>query len=116
VGRHGLGDGAGGAADAEKSARDFLARANLCKRPVLGRIEIDLQRLSVGADFDLWSHTISLAMIAIAANPGLLQGVCARRLLRECAGVWHRRSTGTATIALARRSSRQSTRANYSAA
>jgi len=31
-----------------------------------------LQRLSVGADFHLWSHTISLPMIAIAANPGLL--------------------------------------------
>ena len=63
VGRHGLGDGAGGAADAEKSARDFLARANLCKRPVLGRIQIDLQRLFVRTDFHLWSHTISLAAV-----------------------------------------------------
>ena len=63
IGRHGLGDGASGAADAKKSARYFLAGANLCKRPVLGRIQIDLQRLFVGADFHLWSHTISLAAI-----------------------------------------------------
>src|SRR2546422_10211423 len=31
-----LGDRAGGAADAEKSARHLLTGANFCKRPVLG--------------------------------------------------------------------------------
>src|ERR1051326_3097547 len=63
VGGHRLGDRAGCPADAEKSTRDFLAGANFCERAVLGRVEIDLERLSVGAYFHLGSHTISLPMI-----------------------------------------------------
>ena len=69
VGRHGLGNGAGCAADTEKSPRYFLAGANFCKRPVLGRIQINLQRLSVGADFHLRGHTISLPMIRCHRKP-----------------------------------------------
>src|SRR5207244_3098557 len=71
VRRHGLRDSASGAADTEKPASHFLARPNLCKRPVLRRVQIDLQRLSIGGDFHLWSHTISLRRFSIAANnPG----------------------------------------------
>src|SRR5205814_8802871 len=72
VGRHVLGNGAGCAADTEKSPRHFLSGANFCKRPVLGRIQINLQRLSVSADFHLRGHTISLPMIRCHRKPRTL--------------------------------------------
>ena len=48
VGRHGLGDGAGGAADAEEPARHLLAGADLGERAVVARVQVDLQRLLMG--------------------------------------------------------------------
>ena len=47
VGRHGLGDGAGRASDAEEPARHFLARANLGERAVFDGIQVHLERLGV---------------------------------------------------------------------
>ena len=47
VGAHRLGDGAGGAADAEKPPGHFLPSANFGEGPVEARIQIDLQRLLV---------------------------------------------------------------------
>src|SRR5436309_8895922 len=63
VGRHGLGDGAGSAADAKESARYLLAGANFSEGPILGRVQIDPERLFVGGDLHLRIHTISLAAI-----------------------------------------------------
>src|SRR5947208_6875111 len=68
VGRHGLGDGAGSAADAKESTRYFLASANLGEGPVLGRTQIDAERLFVGRDLHLWNHTISVAAMSDRAN------------------------------------------------
>ena len=48
VGRHRLGDGAGGGARLEKPARDLLARADLDQGAVFQRVEIDRQRLLDG--------------------------------------------------------------------
>ncbi|MEY2544530.1 MAG: hypothetical protein QOE81_1991, partial [Verrucomicrobiota bacterium] len=63
VGRHRLGDRSGCAADMEKSARHFLARANFGERPILLPIEIDLERLSVGPDIHLRLHTNTVAAV-----------------------------------------------------
>ena len=51
VGRNRFGDGAGGAADAEKPARDLLPRADLGERAVFRRVQIDLERLLVRARY-----------------------------------------------------------------
>ena len=48
VGRHGLGDGAGGGADLEEAAGDFLAGADLDDRAVLVLVEVDREGLLVG--------------------------------------------------------------------
>ena len=50
VGRHALGDRAGGAADAEEPAHHLLPGADLGKRAVAPRVEVDLQRLGVRID------------------------------------------------------------------
>src|SRR5438034_191422 len=63
VGRHGLGDRAGCAADAKESARYLLAGANFSEGPILGCVEIDPGGLLVGADLHLWIHRISLTAI-----------------------------------------------------
>ena len=59
VGGDGLGDGARGAAHAEKPARHLLAGADLGERAVFRRVEIDPQRLLMGPDAFLRGPTIS---------------------------------------------------------
>ena len=56
VSRHRLGDRAGRAAHAEEPARHFLAGADLDKRPVLLRVQINLECLLVGLDVHLGVH------------------------------------------------------------
>src|SRR5262245_20867971 len=63
IGRHGLGDRAGCAAHAKKSARYLLSRANFSEGAILRRIQIDVESLLVSADLHLRIHTISLAAI-----------------------------------------------------
>src|SRR5262245_19063199 len=63
IGRHGLGDCAGCAAHAKKSARYLLSRSNLCEGAILRCIQIDVESLLVRADLHLWVHIISLAAI-----------------------------------------------------
>ena len=48
VGRHALGDRAGGAADAEEPAHHFLPGADLGERAVAAQVEIDGQRFALG--------------------------------------------------------------------
>src|SRR5947208_4536934 len=50
VSRHALGDGSRGAADPEKPAHHFLARADLGKGAVPARIEIDPERFRMGIE------------------------------------------------------------------
>src|SRR4030095_13893804 len=63
IGRHGLGDCAGGTANAEESARYLLSRANFSEGAVLRRIQIDVESLLIGPDLHLWIHIISVAVI-----------------------------------------------------
>jgi hypothetical protein len=49
VGRNGLGDGAGGAADAEEPPGHLLPGADFRKGAVFGRVQIDLERLLMRA-------------------------------------------------------------------
>ena len=67
VGRHALGDRAGGAADAEEPAHHFLARADLGKRAVAARIEIDPERLGMGIDVVLLSRGENGTLLSINA-------------------------------------------------
>ena len=49
IGGNRLGNGARGAADAEKPARDLLSGADFSEGSVLARVQVDLKRLMVGA-------------------------------------------------------------------
>ncbi len=49
VGRNGFGDGAGRAADAEEPAGHFLSGADFGEGAVLGRVQVDLERLLMRA-------------------------------------------------------------------
>ena len=59
VGRYSFGDCSRSAPDMEKSSSDLLAGADLGEGPVLLRVEIDLERLLIGADIHLRVHTQS---------------------------------------------------------
>jgi hypothetical protein len=49
VGRHGFGDGSGGSAHAEEPPRDFLPGADFGEDAVFRGVEVDLERLLLGA-------------------------------------------------------------------
>jgi hypothetical protein len=80
VGGHGLRHGAGGAADAEKPSRDFLARADLGERAVSHRIEVDLERLEVSVRWCLCHEccAISPALLIDSARESLNYGPVSR--------------------------------------
>ena len=63
VSRHRLGNCAGRAADMKKTARYFLARADLGESAVLLPIEIDLERLPVRSDIHLCLHANTVAAV-----------------------------------------------------
>jgi hypothetical protein len=67
VSRNALGNGARRAAHAEKPARDLLSGADLRKRPVLGLVQVDLQRLLMRADVFLLRHPASKLLARRAA-------------------------------------------------
>ncbi len=100
VRRHRLGDGSGCATDPEEAACYFLAGSDLCKSAVLGRVQIDLQRLLVGAYFHFWIHTISLT--AIFDRRKHPRAADCRASMSDASAV--------KTIVLARRSSPESSR------
>ena len=56
VSRHRFSDGSGSATDVEKPPRNFLPSADLGKRSIPLRVEIDLERLFVGVDVHLRVH------------------------------------------------------------
>ena len=60
VGRHGLRDRAGRAADLEKAPRHFLPGADLGEGPVAFDVEIDLERFFVRSDFHLRVHRFKM--------------------------------------------------------
>src|ERR1043166_845262 len=108
VGRDRFRDRAGRAADVKKSACDLLTGADLGKRAVLLRVQIDLDRLLIGAELHLSVHMDAVAAVSDRRKLSLPASIaCAVGLPLR---------TADATAALARRFLPATSRADCSAA
>ena len=80
VGRNGFGDGAGGAADAEKPPGHFLSRADFREGAVFGGVQIDLERLLMRA-WNFALHEIKRCFTGQAT----VESAASRTSSRNCA-------------------------------